>query len=84
MVLRAEEEKETSEEPAGEPPAGYGTLPQEAIVRAVITDSLTGFASDHLIDERRRHRVERSIAEEIERRSDVAAERVIFTDLVVQ
>ena len=63
LVLRPEEDKkETSKEPVGDPPAGYGTLPQEAIVRADITDSLTGFSSDDLISERRRHRIGRSIA----------------------
>jgi flagellar FliL protein len=66
------------------PPDGYGTLPQEAAVRAIITDSLTDMPATRLTKEKSRVKVEQEVLKRIERETDVKAEDVMFTDLAVQ
>jgi flagellar basal body-associated protein FliL len=66
------------------PPTGYGTLPQEAAVRAIITDSLTDEAASHLTHEKQRLKLQKVVLKRIEHETDVEAEDVLFTDLAVQ
>lgn len=66
------------------PPDGYGTLPQEAAVRSIITDSLTGINSNRLIKEESRVKLQKAVLKRIEHETDVEAEDVLFTDLAVQ
>jgi flagellar basal body-associated protein FliL len=71
--------------PAGAaPPDGYGTLPQEAAVRSIITDSLTGINANRLIKEKSRLKLQEAVLKRIEHETDVKAEDVLFTDLAVQ
>lgn len=70
--------------PAAEPPEGYGTEPQEALVRSIVTDLLTRSDSKALLRAKERERMKDEIREEIERRSDIKATAVLFTDLAVQ
>jgi flagellar FliL protein len=69
---------------AAAPPTGYGTLPQEAAVRAIITDSLTDEAAAHLTHEKQRVKLQKVILKRIQRQTDVEAEDVLLTDLAVQ
>lgn len=69
---------------ATQPPDGYGTLPQEAAVRAIITDSLTDIAATRLTKERSRLKLQESVLKRIEHETDVEVEDVMFTDLAVQ
>jgi flagellar FliL protein len=66
------------------PPAGYGTLPQEAVVRAIITDALTDIPSSRLAKEKSRMKVQKGVLERIHHETDVEAEDVMFTDLAIQ
>lgn len=66
------------------PPLGFGSLPQEAAVRAIITEELTGSAVKTLATKAKRRRLKRRIANVIRRRTDVSVEDVLITDLVVQ
>jgi flagellar basal body-associated protein FliL len=66
------------------PPAGYGTLPQEAVIRAIITDALTDISSSRLEKEKSRMKVQKSVLERIHHETDVEAEDVMFTDLAIQ
>jgi flagellar basal body-associated protein FliL len=66
------------------PPDGYGTLPQEAAVRSIITDSLTGINANRLIKEKSRLKLQAAVLKRIKRETDVEAEDVMFTDLAVQ
>jgi Flagellar basal body-associated protein FliL len=66
------------------PPAGYGTLPQEAVVRAIITDSLTDQSASRLVHERSRLRVQKLVLKRILKETDVEAQDVMITDLAVQ
>lgn len=69
---------------APKPPDGYGPLPQEALVRDIVTDHLTAADPDDLTDRRGRRRLKKEILETIHRETDVHAEQVLFTDVAVQ
>jgi flagellar basal body-associated protein FliL len=69
---------------AGTPPAGYGTLPQEAAVRSIITDSLTDINANRLVREKSRLRLQASVLKRLHHETDVEVEDVLFTDLAVQ
>ncbi|HEU4703175.1 MAG TPA: flagellar basal body-associated FliL family protein [Conexibacter sp.] len=69
---------------APEPPEGFGTLEQEAAVRDVVTDVLTGQSGDELIDRRGREHVKEEILREIRARTDVRTEEVLLPDVAVQ
>lgn len=59
-------------------------LPQEAAVRAVVTDTLTGLEADALIDRDRRHQLLERIRKAIHGSTDEHVEHVLFTDITVQ
>jgi flagellar FliL protein len=66
------------------PPEGYGTEPQEAVVRDLITDELTN-ASDHeLIQAEGREKIKKKILKSIKEHTDVHVEEVLFPDVTVQ
>jgi hypothetical protein len=80
--LEAEVKKLGKEAPT--PPAGYGLLPQEAAVRAIITDSLTDISSSRLEKEKSRMKVQKGVLKRIQKETDVEAQDVMFTDLAIQ
>jgi flagellar basal body-associated protein FliL len=66
------------------PPEGYGSEPQEAIIRDLITDALTN-ASDHeLIQGEGREKIKKKILKSIKEHTDVHVEEVLFPDVTVQ
>ena len=65
------------------PPEGYGALPQEAAVRAVITDTITDAHARDLTG-KRRQRLREEVLKEIKAHTDVKAHEVLFTDVAVQ
>lgn len=75
---------EGAEGGAAAPPEGYGALPQEAVVRSIVTDVLSAQPASRFVRASSRERLKRRILVELERRSDVHATRVLFTDLAVQ
>lgn len=66
------------------PPEGWGTLPQEAMIRALVTDTLTGIDADKLIELEKREKLGKKLVKKIKKYSDVHAEEVLFTDVAVQ
>jgi flagellar FliL protein len=66
------------------PPEGYGAMSQEAIIRAIITDELTGKPADELEDSKKRDKLREHILERIHKHTDVHADDVLFPDLTVQ
>jgi flagellar basal body-associated protein FliL len=80
--LEAEVKKLGKEAPT--PPAGYGLLPQEAAVRAIITDALTDVPSSRLQHEKSRVKIQKVVLKRIQKETDVEAEDVMFTDLAIQ
>jgi flagellar basal body-associated protein FliL len=66
------------------PPEGFGPLPQEGAVRAVVTDETTDLNADDLIDRSGRKRIREHLLKLIRSHTDVKAEDVLFTDVAVQ
>ena len=71
-------------EGAAESPEGLGPLPQEPLVRAIVTDVLTGSPARSLLSRRGRARVARQVTARLRSRTDVLAVDVLFTDVTVQ
>jgi flagellar basal body-associated protein FliL len=67
-----------------EPPEGFGTLEQEAAVRDVVTDVLTGQSGDELVSRRGREQVKAEILRGIRTRTDVRVNEVLLPDVAVQ
>jgi len=63
---------------------GEGTLPEEAVVRSIITNIVTGKSSKDLIGERGRKAITHEILAAIGKQTDVKVESVLFPDLTVQ
>ena len=82
IVLPADEPIEASKE--NRPPEGFGPLPQEAAVRAVVTDELTNGNADQLVDRSGRERLRKQVLKSIRKETDVKAEDVLFPDVAVQ
>jgi flagellar basal body-associated protein FliL len=82
IVLPADEPIEASKE--NHPPEGFGPLPQEAAVRAVVTDVVTNGRADELVDRAGRDRLRKRLLKSINRATDVKAEDVLFPDVAVQ
>jgi flagellar FliL protein len=66
------------------PPDGFGTLPQEAAVRDVVTDVVTDQSGDELISEKGREQVKQEILAGIRARTDVKVTEVLLPDIAVQ
>ena len=69
---------------AVKPPDGFGPLPQEAVIRDIVTDTLTDREAGSLIDRKGREKLKTKIIEAIAKRTDVHVEDVLFTDMAVQ
>jgi len=66
------------------PPTGFGTLTEEAAVRAIITNLVTDETESSLLDPRGRADLEHQILVAIRKDTDVQLEQILFTDLAVQ
>jgi flagellar FliL protein len=71
-------------EGATAPPAGYGKMPQEAVVRSIITDAVTDLAPARLQNEKARERVQEKILKALQRETDTHVDHVLFTDVAIQ
>jgi flagellar basal body-associated protein FliL len=87
IVLSLKDEsiaKAAKNKEAVKPPEGFGPLPQEAVIRDIVTDTLTDRASRDLVDRTGRERLKKKILRAIKKRTDVEVEDVLFTDVAVQ
>ena len=66
------------------PPEGYGPMAQEAVVRDIITDAITGQDASELEDSKKRDKLRHHLVERIHEETDVKAEDILFPDLTVQ
>jgi flagellar basal body-associated protein FliL len=69
---------------AASPPEGYGAMNQEAVVRAVITDDLTDVKAADIIDREGREKLQDEILKDLEKKTDVKVQEVLFPDITVQ
>lgn len=65
-------------------PEGYGTLPQEAVVRDIITNAVTEVGGQELTSSKGRDKLKKEILEQIHKQTDVEAQSMLFTDVTVQ
>jgi flagellar basal body-associated protein FliL len=66
------------------PPEGYGAEPQEAVIRDIITDELTGVEDQELVGREGREKIKKRILASIKKHTDVHVEEVLFPDVTVQ
>jgi flagellar basal body-associated protein FliL len=66
------------------PPEGFGLLPQEAVVRAVVTDTVTDAKPGQLTSRKGRHALEAKVLKALREKTDVKVHDVLFTDVAVQ
>jgi flagellar protein FliL len=71
-------------EAAATPPDGFGTMSQEAVVRDVITNDLTGAKDTDLINRKGRLKMKAQILKDLDSHTDVKVKDVLFTDVTVQ
>jgi flagellar FliL protein len=63
---------------------GIGTLPEEPVVRAIITRAVMGSNAQLLTSQSGDSQLEQTIDQQINQRTDVKVSQVYFTDLAVQ
>jgi flagellar FliL protein len=64
--------------------ATVGTLPEEAVIRAIITNDVTNQTSKTLIDDASRVALQKRILHDITTQTDDKITDVLFTDVAVQ
>jgi flagellar FliL protein len=69
---------------AAKPPEGFGTLPQEAVIRDLVTDTLTDGSAENLVSEHGREKLKSRLLVSIKKKTDVKVEEILFTDVAVQ
>ena len=74
----------SADKEAAKPPEGFGTLPQEAVIRDLVTDRLTDDNADSLVSEKGREKLKSQLLLSIKKKTDVKVEEVLFTDVAVQ
>jgi flagellar FliL protein len=66
------------------PPEGFGPLEQEAVVRDVITDTVSGASSSQLVSRKGRQKLKKRVLKRLGKETDVKVNDVLFTDIAVQ
>ena len=66
------------------PPDGFGPLAQEAVVRDVITDTVTDARADQLVSRKGRNSLKAKVLKRLRAQTDVKVNDVLFTDVAVQ
>ncbi|MDP9377421.1 MAG: flagellar basal body-associated FliL family protein [Actinomycetota bacterium] len=89
LVLDAHDTSDAPPEAGGHgaapaPPEGFGPMPQEALIRAIITEEVTGVSDQDLLDKHHREEIKEHILKAIKKKTDVHAEEILLTDLAVQ
>jgi flagellar protein FliL len=63
---------------------GAGTLPEEPLIREIVTNAVTGQSGSTLVGAAGRDAIKHKILSSIERQTDVKVEAVLFPELTVQ
>jgi flagellar protein FliL len=61
-----------------------GTLPEEAVIRSIVTNLITNDTSSQLVTNSGRTNLEAQILSQIKSATDVKVDKVFFTDVAVQ
>jgi flagellar basal body-associated protein FliL len=84
LVLDESQAVASTDKAAPKPPEGFGTLPQEAVIRDLVTDRLTDDSANSLVTEKGREKLKSQLLLSIKKKTDVKVEDVLFTDVAVQ
>src|SRR5947209_10833833 len=84
LVLDPKEVIPASAEGGATPPDGYGNLPEEAVVRDIVTNVVTNEPGSMLTNEKGRTKVKDEILAQIKQTTDIKLEEVLFPDVAVQ
>jgi hypothetical protein len=63
---------------------GAGTLPEEAVIRDIVTNVITNDSGSALVSDSGRERAKREVLAAIKAQTDVKVAQVLFPDLTVQ
>jgi flagellar FliL protein len=66
------------------PPTGFGSLTEEAVIRAIITNDVTDQPETALITQKGRTTLEKKILADIKSQTDTVVTNLYFTDVAVQ
>lgn len=84
LVLPHEVADKPAEGEESAPPEGWGESPQEGVVRAVVTETLTGTDAAELLRPKGRKGLEKELLRELRAETDLKPLDVLITDLTVQ
>jgi flagellar basal body-associated protein FliL len=84
LLLAPGQSDGASAEGATTTPAGFGTLTQEPVIRAILTNDVTDDTSKQLLSASGRNELRKRIIKNIRSQTDVKVNTVYFTDLAVQ
>jgi hypothetical protein len=70
--------------PTNPPPTGFGSLTDEAPIRAIITNDVTDQTANELLSAKGRAAIEAKILSDINKDTDTKVSAIYFTDLAVQ
>jgi len=66
------------------PPTGFGSLTEEAVIRAIITNDVTDQPESALVTQSGREALEKKILSDIHSQTDTEVTNIYFTDVAVQ
>lgn len=66
------------------PPTGFGSLTEEAVIRAIITNDVTDQPESALVTQAGRVGLEKKIMANIKSQTDTQVDNIYFTDVAVQ
>jgi flagellar FliL protein len=84
LVLDETQATASTDKEAAKPPEGFGTLPQEAVIRDLVTDKLTDDSAESLVSGKGREKLKSQLLLSIKKKTDVKVKEVLFTDVAVQ
>ncbi len=70
--------------PTNPPPTGFGSLTEEAVIRAIITNDVTDQPESALITQSGRVALEKKILADVKSQTDTLVNKIYFTDVAVQ
>jgi flagellar basal body-associated protein FliL len=71
-------------DPNNPPPDGFGVFPEEPVVRAIVTNVITGQPQNQLTSDAGRAWLQQQILSDIKAQTDDKVDQVLFTDVAVQ
>ncbi len=84
LVLDPKEIIPATAEGGATPPDGYGNLPEEAVIRDIVTNVVTNEPGSMLTTDQGREKTKTQILDEIKKTTDVKIDEVLFPDVAVQ